>query len=29
VIAVAGVMLAPVVHRLLHKLHVESGKQKD
>jgi hypothetical protein len=27
VIAVAGVMLAPVVHRLLHKLHVESGKQ--
>jgi hypothetical protein len=29
VIAVAGVMLAPVVHRLLHKLHVETGKQKD
>jgi hypothetical protein len=29
VIAVASVMLAPVVHRLLHKLHVESGKQKD
>jgi hypothetical protein len=27
VIAVAGVMLAPVAHRLLHKLHVESGKQ--
>jgi hypothetical protein len=27
VIAVAGVMLAPVVHRFLHKLHVESGKQ--
>jgi hypothetical protein len=29
VIAVAGVMLAPVVHRFLHKLHVESGKQGD
>ncbi len=28
VIAVAGVMLAPVVHRLLHKLPVESGRQK-
>jgi hypothetical protein len=27
VIAVAGVMLAPVAHRILHKLHVESGKQ--
>ncbi len=27
VIAVASVMLAPVAHRLLHKLHVESGKQ--
>jgi vacuolar-type H+-ATPase subunit I/STV1 len=26
VIAVAGLMLAPVAHRLLHKLHVESGK---
>jgi tetrahydromethanopterin S-methyltransferase subunit B len=25
VIAVASVMLAPVAHRLLHKLHVESG----
>ncbi len=29
VIAVAGVMLAPVVHRLLHKLHVEKGRQKE
>jgi hypothetical protein len=27
VIAVAGIMLAPVAHRILHKLHVESGKQ--
>jgi hypothetical protein len=27
VIAVAGLMLAPVAHRLLHKLHVESGRQ--
>jgi hypothetical protein len=26
VIAVAGFMLAPVAHRLLHKLHVEPGK---
>jgi hypothetical protein len=26
VIAVTGVMLAPFAHRLLHKLHVESGK---
>lgn len=29
VLAVASVMLAPVVHRLLHKLHVESGRQKE
>lgn len=27
VIAVTGVMLAPVAHRVLHKLHAESGKQ--
>ena len=26
VILVAGVILAPVAHRLLHKFHVESGK---
>ncbi|MEO8307052.1 MAG: hypothetical protein ABI616_03305 [Pseudomonadota bacterium] len=28
VIAVAGVMLAPLVHRFLHKLHVEAQKQR-
>jgi hypothetical protein len=27
VIAVASVMLAPVAHRVLHKLHVESGNR--
>jgi hypothetical protein len=25
-ISVAGLLMAPVVHRLLHKFHVESGK---
>ena len=27
VIAVAGIVLAPVAHRILHRFHVESGKQ--
>jgi hypothetical protein len=29
VIAVAGVLLAPLVHRMLHKFHAESGSDKD
>ena len=27
IISVAGLLLAPVVHRLLHKFHVESGAE--
>jgi hypothetical protein len=28
-ISLAGLMLAPVVHRLLHKFHIEIGKPED
>ena len=28
-IASAGVLLAPVLHRLMHSLHLESGRAKD
>lgn len=27
-LAVAGVLLAPLVHRMLHRLHLESGEGK-
>jgi hypothetical protein len=27
VILVAGIILAPIAHRILHKFHMESGKQ--
>ena len=29
VLAVAGILFGPLVHRLLHKFHFESGTQRD